>query len=218
MPAINCVNINSKEFKNTVKDLNVSSGDLELIVHKFQNIEGNEDKFPSYLYIKKQLYGTPFRASDVQRRLYEKSGHVNPLVFHGEDAYLNKLAELSKFYPKSAIGSYKNTEGDYIINVGIPFTTTDYKVSQIKNEDANKIRQELEKLAKNFTDATHVTYELDRVKDFHIGFVSKEELHKILNTEAKKLNGQFGTRVTVDKNLEYHNNLEAEEEEYERLI
>jgi len=217
MPAINCVNINSKEFKNTVKDLNVSSGDLELIVHKFQNIEGNEDKFPSYLYIKKQLYGTPFRASDVQRRLYEKSGHASPLVFHGEDAYLNKLAELSKFYPKSAIGSYKNTEGDYIINVGIPFTTTDYKVSQIKNEDANKIRQELEKLTKNFTDATHVTYELDRVKDFHIGFVSKEDLYKILNTEVKKLNRQFGTRVTVDKNLEYHNNLEAEEEEYERL-
>ena len=217
MPAINCVNINSKEFKNTVKDLNVSSGDLELIVHKFQNIEGNEDKFPSYLYIKKQLYGTPFRASDVQRRLYEKSGHASPLVFSGEDAYLNKLAELSKFYPKSAISSYKNTEGDYIINVGIPFTTTDYKVSQIKNEDANKIRQELEKLTKNFTDATHVTYELDRIKDFHIGFVSKEELYKILNTEVKKLNRQFGTRVTVDKNLEYHNNLEAEEEEYERL-
>ena len=217
MPAINCVNINSKEFKNTVKDLNVSSGDLELIVHKFQNIEGNEDKFPSYLYIKKQLYGTPFRASDVQRRLYEKSGHARPLIFHGEDAYLNKLAELSKFYPKSAIGSYKNTEGDYIINIGIPFTTTDYKVSQIKNEDANKIRQELERLTKNFTDATHVTYELDRVKDFHIGFVSKEELYKILNAEVKKLNGQFGTQVTVDKNLKYHNNLEAEEEEYERL-
>lgn len=43
-----CVNINSKEFKDAVQRLNINSGELELIAHKFINqSEENLDKFPS---------------------------------------------------------------------------------------------------------------------------------------------------------------------------
>ena len=47
----NCVNKSSKEFKDCCKRLNVSPTTLEPIIHEFINIEGNENSFPSDVYI-----------------------------------------------------------------------------------------------------------------------------------------------------------------------
>ena len=43
---MSCVNINSREFKTLLDEVNISSSALELIIHKIQNSE-NSDRFPS---------------------------------------------------------------------------------------------------------------------------------------------------------------------------
>lgn len=55
---MSCVNTNSQEFISTSQRLNLSKGDLELIVHEFINTPGNADSFPSDAYIQGRLVGS----------------------------------------------------------------------------------------------------------------------------------------------------------------
>jgi hypothetical protein len=55
---MSCVNIKSKQFTELVESTGISDKNLELIIYQYQNIEGNEEKFPSVEYIMSKLTGT----------------------------------------------------------------------------------------------------------------------------------------------------------------
>ena len=97
---MSCVNTKTKEFKETTRRLNISSDSLELIVHEFQNTEGNENKFPNDSYIIEELKGeSMYEASDSQitlwKRLYSKPIVIDSL---GKLNLLTKKA--LKIFPK----------------------------------------------------------------------------------------------------------------------
>ena len=115
-----CVNTRLPEFKDTAKRLNINSGELELIVHKFINQKGNEDKFPSDDYILQQLHPSTFEASEDQLNLYFKAFHNIPMQFNSIEEFDSKINELQKYYPKEAIKGYKNADGQYTIQIATP--------------------------------------------------------------------------------------------------
>lgn len=116
-----CVNINSKEFKDAVQRLNINSGELELIAHKFINqSEENLDKFPSDQYILEQLSPNTFEASSEQLDLYFKARHDVPMQFNNPDTYKQELDKLKSYYPEEAVKGYQDANGLYNIQVATP--------------------------------------------------------------------------------------------------
>lgn len=122
---MSCVNTNSREFKDTVTRLNVSSSSLEVIVHDIQNSIGNEDYFPTDAEILEKLRGTSFKATEDQAKLYELKGLDKPMEFGNANSAMNKVAELSQWFPKEAIHCYQNAGGVYEVHVASPHSHTD---------------------------------------------------------------------------------------------
>ena len=59
-----CINTSTREFKETAQRLNIHPDNLELVLHKFINDPSRSREVPSDLEIIKELWGTPFIASD----------------------------------------------------------------------------------------------------------------------------------------------------------
>lgn len=115
---MSCVNIKSKEFKDTANRLNLDSSTLENIVHEFQN-KGNEG-FPTDDYIQSKLEGSPLEgASDVQISLWDKM-YSAPLVSSTREEANAIVAEASKYFPSKSITQYQDASGKYVTKVAKP--------------------------------------------------------------------------------------------------
>lgn len=119
---MSCVNISSKEFKNTTKRLNVSSENLETIVNEIQNSLNDPDYFPSDEEILERLHGTSFKASDAQAQLYELKNLGTPQEFSNLAAAMRQVSELQQWFPDEAVKCYKNANGIYEVRVARPIS------------------------------------------------------------------------------------------------
>lgn len=119
---MSCVNISSKEFKDTTKRLNVSSENLETIVNEIQNSLNDPDYFPSDEEILERLHGTSFKASDAQAQLYELKNLGTPQEFSNLAAAMRQVSELQQWFPDEAVKCYKNANGIYEVHVARPIS------------------------------------------------------------------------------------------------
>lgn len=116
---MSCVNIKSKQFTELVESTGVSGKNLELIIHQYQNIEGNEEKFPSVEYIMSKLTGTNKVTSDAQVELWEKQ-YSTTKVFKDEQSLNAAKAEAAKYFPGEAITTWEDNKGNYVMKVAEP--------------------------------------------------------------------------------------------------
>ena len=115
---MSCVNIKSKEFKDTANRLNLDSSTLENIVHEFQN-SGN-DGFPTDDYIQSKLEGAPLvGASDTQVSLWNKV-YSTPMISSTREEANAIVAEASKYFPSKSIVQYQDASGKYVTKVTKP--------------------------------------------------------------------------------------------------
>lgn len=113
----NCVNLNSKEFKDCCSRLNVSATTLEPIIHEFINIEGNENSFPSDVYIEERIHGKSMEVlEDAQVQLWEMK-YSQPKVFDTQEEALNYYNECNKCFPKESIGIKETLDNKYEVRV-----------------------------------------------------------------------------------------------------
>lgn len=115
-----CNNVNSKEFKSLCEDLNVSSGDLSLIIYEYQN-SLDTDKFPSKEYILNKLKGTSTEMSAAQIEVYDKL-YSTPKVFNSKEELNKERSKALVFFKPEALFSYKTNDGKYVLNVAPPKT------------------------------------------------------------------------------------------------
>lgn len=120
-----CVNLNSKDFKDCCNRLNVSAATLEPIVHEYINIEGNEDSFPSDVYIEEKIHGRSTAViSDKQVQLWEDR-YSQPKTFDYAEEATSYYNEIRKFFPKEFIGFKETLDGKYEIRVAEPFNSSE---------------------------------------------------------------------------------------------
>lgn len=113
-----CVNKSSKEFKDTAKRLNISESALELIVHKYINIAGNETSFPSDAYINSQLTPPPiYELSDNAYKLW-KQKYSKPLIFSTIEELSKELSKASFIFGKDSVKTIERFDGGYELRVG----------------------------------------------------------------------------------------------------
>ncbi|MBQ9391932.1 MAG: hypothetical protein IJU02_07055 [Lachnospiraceae bacterium] len=118
-----CINTSTREFKETAQRLNIHPDNLELVLHKFINDPSRSREVPSDLEIIKELWGTPFIASEEQIKLYKEAEHYQQMTFSTIEDMNKQVEELLKYYPKSAISTFQNIRGQYVIDVGVPFSS-----------------------------------------------------------------------------------------------
>lgn len=117
---MNCVNIASKEFKRLASDNNVSSGTLEQIVHKYYIERGNDEIFPSNIYIQAQLGNIPYKESGSNViKLWQKA-YSTPRKYSSEKEYQNAKREAERYFPQAAIVTYINAENNYVLAIRKP--------------------------------------------------------------------------------------------------
>lgn len=128
----NCVNKSSKEFKDCCKRLNVSPTTLEPIIHEFINIEGNENSFPSDVYIEERIHGKSTEVlEESQVQLWEMK-YSQTKTFNTKEEALNYYNECNKFFPKDSIGFKETLDSKYEIRVAK--ITNNKELEEIKNK------------------------------------------------------------------------------------
>ena len=128
-----CVNLNSKDFKDCCSRLNVSSATLEPIVHEYINIEGNENSFPSDVYIEEKIHGRSTAIiSDKQIQLWEER-YSQPKTFDSVEEANSYYNEVRRFFPKESIGFKETLDGKYEVRVAEPFKSDELETDTSKD-------------------------------------------------------------------------------------
>lgn len=113
-----CVNLNSKEFKETSKRLNISEKYLEPIIHKYINTVGNEDSFPSDSYIIEQLTPKPISEVSETIRKFWKDYYSSPAVFDSFEEFKSAIETATNIFGYDSVIPFERADGKYEIRVG----------------------------------------------------------------------------------------------------
>ena len=122
---MSCVNINSREFKTLLDEVNLSSSALELIIHKIQNSE-NSDRFPSAEEVNNLLKPKSFTGDYNMIEVWEKqySSPINfPTLTLANEEYNNAV----KIFGKDSVSIVERKNGTYDLMVGNPTFESEYK-------------------------------------------------------------------------------------------
>ena len=122
---ISCVDINSREFKTLLDEVNISSSALELIIHKIQNSE-NSDRFPSAEEVNNLLKPKSFTGDHNMIEVWEKqySSPINfPTLILANEEYNNAV----KIFGKDSVSIVERKNGTYDLMVGNPTFESEYK-------------------------------------------------------------------------------------------
>lgn len=128
-----CVNIKSKQFKDTAARLGISEGQLELIAHKYGNSEGTYGQFPSDNYIMGQVIGRPELNADenIVRIWHER--YQNAQTFATAEELSAAKTEALRFFEESSIGTTTLPDGRLQMVVAEPNSTEEPLISYMSN-------------------------------------------------------------------------------------
>lgn len=196
-----CVNKASKEFKELAERSNLSANQLELITHKYWIETGNETLFPTDVYIQAQLGNSMYQEDGTHvRELWEKQ-YSSTKEFPTTKELNDAMKEASKYFPPSAIMSYKNAKGNYVLSVKRPVEKLNYSKDDFFDDSDNM---------KSMRDAKTLDLEIKDKQSYGIGKV--QELYNRFNQDktSKDLAGkvfsiasELGLKVSFNETLPF---------------
>ena len=182
-----CVDKNSPEFMRLARKMNLDSNILEQIIHKYYRESGQEDVFPSDIYINAQLGNIEYVESMPTVRSFWQASYQEPKVFSSESESNIAWVQAINYFPKEAIIRYKDADGNFVLKVRKPvekLSLANGELSPVYDAEGNMIP---------------VITEQDK-KDY--GLISKQ---MILNSEKSVT---FAPTMTQELNQKVLSNLE----------
>lgn len=166
-----CVNRSGKEFKSLAARNNVAINTLELITHKYWLETGNEDSFPSDVYIQAQLgVGHYLEKGPNVRKLWEMK-YNSPQEFKSLVRLQGAMKEAAQYFPQSAISYYKNAKGNYVLSIKRPVEKEDYTKDSFFNDFDNMgSMKDVKKFDLGLSEKK--TYGIDKVQELYNRFNS----------------------------------------------
>lgn len=140
-----CVNIKCQEFKTLAKDTNVSETELELLVHKYQELN-NTDTFPTKEWVDKEIQGPLSKYTTDQKALYDKL-YSKPITFDSVDAAEEAFEEAKTCFPTGSVHLITNAEGKRELRVNPPKQettkgeTVQPETQAINSTEANEVQK-----------------------------------------------------------------------------
>lgn len=133
---MSCVNTSSREFKSLLSKVNVSSGTLELLIHKLQNDNENAP-YPTPSEVIAKLSPKAFISNADMTHAWA-SNYSKPRYFRTMDeAEFFFMEDAIKIFGKDSVSLTQTKDGGYIAEVGrpdiLPFNLNDGIWSELKN-------------------------------------------------------------------------------------
>ena len=183
---MSCVNTSSREFKSLLNSLGISSGTLEMELHKMQNEEALEKRaYPTASEIISRLSPKPFEASlsnykEDDRVTLWLEEYSKPRKFLWDepalDEYLDKAISI---YGRDSVNTIELNDGSIMVQVGrpsfIPVNLNQgmfYELKSINSQDSRDI------LLNNTIQA------LERVGVPHINVLNSTKVNPYTNGES----------------------------------
>ena len=167
---MSCVNINSREFKTLLDEVNISSSALELIIHKIQNTKNNA-KYPSVSEINEILRPKSFKGSETIVEVWDKQ-YSSPINFPTIALAREEFNKASRIFGKNSVSIIEKKNGTYDLVVGNP------SPNQIKSatDNVGTFSRTNDRID-YFEDAsTGISYNGES-KDFLQNIIKKDDLH-----------------------------------------
>ena len=147
--AIVCVDTNSQVFKDKARELGISEGQLENILHEYNNSLELQNQYTEDQFISSKLEGLPNnQASDVMIEAWDKA-YSNPQTFDTIGDFNLAKAQAVRIFGEQSIGHKETVDGKHILTVAEPFNQ---EVYQTRN-DTIYFNRQVVSLAQRLNDA-----------------------------------------------------------------
>jgi len=137
-----CVDKNSPEFIRLARKMSLDSNILEQIIHKYYRESGQEDVFPSDIYINAQLGNIEYVESMPTVRSFWQASYQEPKIFNSENESNIAWVEAITYFPKEAVVRYKNADGNFVLRIKKPvekLSLANGKLSPVYDAEGNMI-------------------------------------------------------------------------------
>ena len=124
-----CVNRSHKDFKNLARHYGLSNDQLEVFTHKYWLETGNEDSFPTSVYIRAQLGNFPYQEPSKSVRTLWENKYSEPSEYTSEKEWRNAYNEAKKYFPEYAIVTHKNGKDAFVLTVRKPVANLASEIS-----------------------------------------------------------------------------------------
>ena len=196
-----CVNKASKEFKNLAAKHNLDSNALELIIHKYWLQTGNETLFPTDVYIQAQLGNSLYQESGKHVRQLWAMQYSSPREYASMRELGTAKREASRFFPKSAIVSYKNAKGTFVLSVKRPVERADYSKDDFFDDfDNMKSMRNVKVLDLGIKSSQ--PYGIGKVQELYNRF-NQDRTSQALADRVFSIASELGLRVSFNESLSF---------------
>ena len=192
--AIACVDTSSQAFKDKARELGISEGQLENILHEYINSPELQSQYTESQFISSKTEGLPnTQASDIMIEAWEKA-YSNSKTFDTIGDFNLAKAQAVRIFGEQSIGHKETPDGKHILTVAKPFNQSIEFYSGKADGSDTVWAQEARDLGIKVTDYTTDDYnalsqqEKERIEKEYVetrGFLGKPVLS--INTEGGKL-------------------------------
>ena len=190
---MSCVRINSPEFQEAQKEFNLSTQTLKQIAHEWQ-MERGADSFPPKEHIHAKLQGKAVEFGENSYKLWE-SQYKEPVIVSPEE-YSQALNTALNIFPKDAVISYQNADGNYTISIAKPYNAY---LKEAKRDEQGRLLAPNNKPS-NLTEQQYVQVRTPQFKEWFGDWENNP-------AEASKVVDENGEPLVV-----YHSSTESFEE------
>ena len=139
-----CVNLNDPQFKFLAQHHGVSIGKLELITHKYRQMTGIEDAFPSDIFIANELGKTPYveELKEVRDYYNNNQERFKDREFSTSEETYAAAEEIAKQgIPGKALVVYPNSKNGYTLAVRKPVEKNNISTKDIIGRIASEAQE-----------------------------------------------------------------------------
>ena len=166
-----CVNKASKEFKDLAARHDLAANQLELYTHKYWLQTGNETLFPTDVYIQAQMGNTHYQESGENVRRLWQMRYSSPIECRNIHVLNAAKREASKYFPKGALFSYRNANGNLVLSVQRPVEKANYSKDSFFDDMDSMNPKDVK------------TYNLGIKENYSYGIGKVQELFNKFNTD-----------------------------------
>lgn len=215
---MSCVNTSSREFKSLLDSLEISSGTLEMVLHKMQNEGALENRaYPTASEIMSRLNPKPFDANNDVVNTWKKEYSVPincPTLSLAKEEY-NKAIN---FFGSDSVSIIEKNNGTYDLVVGTPKDNnrTDYFGTPVgisyngesKSFLQESINKQIETLENKISSINSVISLIETAKE-DLAFLPLERQVGAIRRKTKSWNEAYNTKIRIDNYGNIIHNLEA---------
>ena len=204
-----CVNKRSKDFKKLAEHYNVSIDQLELYTHKYWIETGNEDSFPTAVYIAAQMGKMPYYEQSGSVREFWERHYSTPREYTTKEGWQKAYNEAKTYFPEHALVTYSNTKGNYVLAVRKPVDTIKPSIDDFIKWNAveQQDKEDYQLITDNLVSELEKNRNFAQAKKLRTRLSKERRINRQLDTTLESIDNAVQTGQWSNSAIDNLNNL-----------